>query len=142
MRMNCKHVFRQLRGASLVWISVLAMGALLCASCRRKVDEHEAVRAATQHYFGLLLSGDTKGFVSGMANGDDMPPLYRQQMENLVAQYAASLGERGGMVKAVATHDSIIDSLAYVFLDVTFADSTTERMRVRMVRKGKEWKMM
>ena len=77
-----------------------------------------------------------------MANGDDMPPLYRQQMENLVAQYAASLGERGGMVKAVATHDSIIDSLAYVFLDVTFADSTTERMRVRMVRKGKEWKMM
>ena len=101
--MNCKHVFRQLCGASLVWVSVLAMGALLCASCRRKVDEHEAVRAATQHYFGLLLSGDTK---------------------------------------AVATHDSIIDSLAYVFLDVTFADSTTERMRVRMVRKGKEWKMM
>ena len=46
------------------------------------------------------------------------------------------------MVKAAATHDSIIDSLAYVFLDVTFADSTTERMRVRMVRKGKEWKMM
>ena len=95
-----------------MWVSVLAMGALLCASCRRKVDEHEAVRAATQHYFGLLLSCDSLGFVSGMSNGDVMPPLYRQQMENLVAQYAASLGERGDKVKAVATKDSNIDSLA------------------------------
>ena len=142
MQMSCKQFFRQLHRASFVWVGVLAMGALLCSSCRRKVDEHEAVRAATQHYFGLLLSGDTQGFVSGMANADSLPPYYRQQMENLVAQYAASLGERGGMVKAVATHDSIIDSLAYVFMDVTFADSITERMMVRMVRKGKEWKMM
>ena len=142
MHMNYKRFFRQLHRASFVWVGVLAMCALLCASCRRKVDEHEAVRAATQHYFGLLLSGDTQGFLSGMANADSLPPYYRQQMENLVAQYAASLGERGGMVKAVATHDSIIDSLAYVFMDVTFADSITERMMVRMVRKGKEWKMM
>ncbi|MGN0233012.1 MAG: hypothetical protein ACI4B5_01150 [Bacteroidaceae bacterium] len=99
------------------------------------------MRAAAQEYFDLLVSGDYEGYLSGFAGVDSLPMSYRQQMLDLVAQYGAEMQSRGGVLKAVVTRDSLHDSIAYVFVDVSFADSTVEQMGVKMVLEGERWKM-
>ncbi|HBE55409.1 MAG TPA: hypothetical protein DDW22_05205 [Prevotellaceae bacterium] len=76
-----------------------------------------------------------------MAGTAHLPQSYRQQLVDMVAQHADEMKGKGGMAKAVATRDSLMDSIAYVFLDVTFGDSTMEQVGVKMVREGGEWKM-
>ena len=127
--------------ASGGWACALVAGMMLCASCRHQVDEHAVVRAAAQQYYDSLLAGNYEGFVAGMAGADSLPARYRQQMVDLVAQHAAEMQAKGGLARAVATRDSLMDSVAYVFLDVTFGDSTVEQVGMKMVREGGQWKM-
>lgn len=129
--------------ASLPWVSVLLMCMLLCVSCSffHREDEHHRVRAAAQEYFDLLVSGDYEGYLSGFAGIDSLPVLYRQQLTDLAAQYGAELQSKGDIVRATVTRDSLQDSIAYVFVDVLFADSTVEQMGMKMILEGEQWKM-
>lgn len=129
------------RSLACLWLAALVCGMLACASCRRGVDEHSRVRAVAQQYYDSLLAGNYQGFVAGMAGTAHLPQSYRQQLVDMVAQHAAEMKSKGGMAKAVATRDSLMDSIAYVFLDVTFGDSTVEQVGVKMVREGDDWKM-
>ncbi len=131
----------RLHSVSWCWAVALAAGVLLCASCRHEVDEHAVVRAVAQQYYDSLLAGNYDGFVSGMAGTDSLPASYRQQVVDMVAQHHAEMQAKGGLARAVATRDSLMDSVAYVFLDVTFGDSTVEQVGVKMVREGDRWKM-
>lgn len=128
-------------GASRLWLATLLTALLACVSCGRGVDEHAVVRAAAQQYYDSLLAGNYPGFVAGMAGTAHLPQSYRQQLVDMVAQHVAGMKGKGGMVKAVATRDSLMDSVAYVFLDVTFGDSTVEQVGMKMVREGDGWKM-
>lgn len=132
---------RRWHRASCRWVTALAVGMLLCASCHHEVDEHAVVRAAAQQYYDSLVAGNYDGFVSGMAGADSLPASYRQQVVDMVAQHHADMQAKGGLVRAVATRDSLMDSVAYVFLDVTFGDSTVEQVGVKMVREGGCWRM-
>ena len=127
--------------AQTCWLAVLMGCVLLCAACRHEESSHEVVRAAAQQYYELLMAGDYEGFVSGMAGTDSLPASYRAQVVDMVAQHAADMQSKGGMVRAVATRDSLLDSMAYVFLDVTFGDSTVEQVGLKMVCEGDRWKM-
>lgn len=122
-------------------IMALALGVFLLESCKDRIDEHAVVRASAQQYYDSLVAGNYEGFVSGMAGTDSLPRSYRQQVIDMIAQHADEMRAKGGIVKAVATRDSLLDSLAYVFLDVTFGDSTVEQVGVKMVREGNQWKM-
>lgn len=128
-------------GVSRQWLVTLLTALYACVSCGQGVDEHAVVRAAAQQYYDSLLAGNYPGFVSGMAGTAHLPQSCRQQLVDMVAQYADEMKGKGGMAKAVATRDSLMDSIAYVFLDVTFGDSTMEQVGVKMVREGGEWKM-
>ncbi|MGN1255634.1 MAG: hypothetical protein ACI4UA_00545 [Bacteroidaceae bacterium] len=129
--------------ASFPRVSVLLMCVLLCVSCSffHKEDEHDRVRAAAQEYLDRLVSGDYEGYLSGFAGIDSLPALYRQQMAELAAQYRAELKSKGEIMRATVTRDSLQDSIAYVFVDVLFADSTIEQMGMKMILEGEQWKM-
>lgn len=88
----------------------------------------------------MLLTGDCEGYVSGIAGMDSMPLLYRQQMVELTAQHRAEWQSKD-VVRAMVTRDSLHDSIAYVFIDVLFADSTVEQMGMKMILEGEQWKM-
>lgn len=139
--MEQKRHGRPARAAVWVRVAALALCVMLPAACGCRQTEHEAVRAAAQQYYGLLLAGDYEAFVSAMAGTDSLPLSYRSQMVDMVAQHAAEMQEKGGLAKVVATRDSLLDSVAYVFLDVTFGDSTVEQVGLKMVREGDCWKM-
>lgn len=141
MYMRPKSVVRPVAKASTWWLAVVAGCMLVCAACRHEESDHAVVQAAAQQYYGLLLAGDYEGFVSATAGTDSLPASYRAQMVDMVAQHMAALQDKGGMVRAVATRDSLLDSVAYVFLDVTFGDSTVEQVGLKMVREGGRWKM-
>ncbi len=127
--------------SSCCCILVLVLGTSLFESCKDRIDEHAVVRALAQQYYDSLMVGNYEWFVSGMAGTDSLPHSYRQQMIDMIAQHVDEMRTKGGMVKAVATRDSLLDSVAYVFLDVTFGDSTVEQVGVKMVRERNLWKM-
>lgn len=112
-------------------------------ACKSDHDEltHESVRRAAQQYYTLLAQGDVAQFVDGMADTDSLPEAYRSQLNDMVAQFARQQEKRGGIVRAVATADSLYESSAYVFLDLHYGDSTVEQIGVTMVMQGDKWKM-
>lgn len=120
-------------------VMVFSMLCVLC-SCSSRDDRHQQVRTAAQEYMDMLLTGDCEGYVSGIAGMDSMPLLYRQQMVELTAQHRAEWQSKD-VVRATVTHDSLHDSIAYVFIDVLFADSTVEQMGMKMILEGEQWKM-
>ncbi len=109
-------------------------------SCTR--SDSERVRLAAEKDYEYLKEGRYEDFVSEIAYADSMSEDYRAQMVDLVQEYAETLNrQHGGFSAIAATNDTIIGDQAHVFLQVTFADSTSEEVGLPMVRVDKEWKM-
>lgn len=116
---------------------------LLCMACHNEADTYtsQSARAAAERYYAALMAGDYETFVDAMER-DSMPADYRQENIDMVAQYADLMGYKGGMLAVNSTRDSLYaDSLAYVFLDITFGDSTHEEILVPLVLQDKKWRM-
>ena len=92
--------------------------------------------------YEYLQKGKFEKFVSEIAYADSMSDDYRAQMVDLVKEFAASQEmQHGKLVSVEATNDTIIDAMAHVFLQLSYADSTSEEVGVPMVKVGKPWKM-
>ncbi len=104
--------------------------------------DSERVRRAAEKDYEYLKKGKYERFVGEIAYVDSMSEDYRSQMVDLVHEYTESLNrQHGGFADITATSDTIFGDQAHVFLQITFADSTSEEMGVPMVRVGDEWKM-
>ena len=118
---------------------MLAVMMAVIASCS---TDRERLRRAAEKSYEYLQKGKYEKFVGEIAYADSMSDDYRAQMIDLVHEYAAALQERhGGLTDITAVGDTIVGDQAHVYLQVTFADSTSEAVGVPMVRVGKKWKM-
>ena len=123
-----------------VYLCVCA-GASLWMACTRK-DDGEQARRAAMSYYECLIDGRYEEYVNGIAYSDSMTDVYRSQMVDLVAQFAAREKKaHGGVIAAQALRDTVSGDVASVFLEVLFGDSTREEVVVPMVKCGGEWKM-
>ena len=105
-------------------------------------DDHSRVRRAAEKSYAYLQKGKYEKFVSEIAYADSMSEDYRAQMVDLVHEYTAYLQrQHGDMADVTAIDDTIIGDQAHVYLQITFADSTSEEIGVPMVKAGKHWKM-
>ena len=116
-------------------------GASLWVACTRK-DDGEQARRAAMSYYECLIDGRYEEYVNGIAYSDSMTDVYRSQMVDLVAQFAAREKKaHGGVIAVQALRDTVSGDVASVFLEVLFGDSTREEVVVPMVKCGGEWKM-
>ena len=105
-------------------------------------DDHSRVRRAAEESYGYLQKGKYDRFVGEIAYADSMSEDYRAQMVDLVREYTAMLQrQHGELTDVTAIDDTIIGEQAHVYLQITFADSTSEEVGVPMVKVGKHWKM-
>ncbi len=118
---------------------VAALGLSAAASCGSG-DGSEAGRAAVA-YYRCLIEGKYEDYVRGIAYSDSMTDVYRSQMVDLVASYAARERGRGGLTDVRVLRDTVVGDMASVFLEVMFGDSTREEISVPMVKCGRKWKM-
>ena len=104
--------------------------------------EQRAVRKAAERDYALLIKGDYDEFVGEIAYADQMSKEYRAQMADLVHEHVASLSrQHGGLVSAKAVGDTIDNEQAHVFLQLIFADETSEEVGLPMVKVEDDWLM-
>lgn len=105
-------------------------------------DDHKRVRRAAEQCYEYLQNGQYEEFVGQIAYADSMSDDYRAQMVDLVKEFAAAEQQRHGKLQTVCiTGDTIIGEQAHVYLQVTYADSTSEEVGLPMVKVGKKWLM-
>ena len=139
MPLNRLHTMTTKR-SFFVYIACMAVLALTLLACSG--NEHRRVRRAAERCYEYLLDGRYDRFVDEIAYADSMSDDYRAQMVDLVEEFASSQRVlHGEMVGVEAVGDTIIDDAAHVYLQLSFADSTSEEVGLPMVKVGKRWKM-
>ena len=104
--------------------------------------EQRRVRGAAERCYGYLQNGKYEKFVGQIAYADSMSEDYRAQMVDLIKEFSYAEEKRHGRIVALAaTGDTIIGEQAHVYLQVSYADSTSEEIGVPMVKVGKKWMM-
>lgn len=110
-------------------------------ACGSRTESEEVRQVAVDSYRQFIGKKPGK-WVDFMAHSDSMPENYRKQLADLMAQHAER--ERrlhGGLKNVVALSDTVMDSVAYVFLELSYADSIREEVVVPLQRFGKEWRV-
>lgn len=131
------------RSVGLVRAVAASASVLLMASCGGGTKEDYAAKAA-KDYYDNLVAGRYIDYVNGIADGDSLPPSYKEQLLVNAKQFMAQQKEEHGGIVDVRTISSQVDSLhgrTDVFLLICFADSTKEEVVVPMVEHGGVWKM-
>ncbi|MBO4907001.1 MAG: hypothetical protein J5486_08225 [Bacteroidaceae bacterium] len=120
---------------------------LLLQACNKQKEGEDFSDPAesAEAYYNLLTLEQYGRFVSGMANADNMPDDYREQMELLVQQQMETRWQKHGQWKSIDAIDTQLyganSDSANVFLSISYADSTQERIMVPMVCLEDEWFM-
>ncbi len=128
----------------LLQLLVTGVAVLILVSCHNDglSRDQRQVRSAAERCYELLQEKKYDQFVEEIAYSDQMSPEYRQQMQDLIQEHADNmLREHGKLLSAEATGDSIIGDIAHVYLQVTYADSTSEEVGVPMICIEGKWKM-
>lgn len=124
---------------------ILIFAAIAIVGCGNKRQEltHEGARTAAEHFYSMLINGDSEAYVYGLAGMAHSDSLTRAEMIDVVSQFVKrELDAHQGIVSAVAVRDTIYaDSLAQVFMNIAYGDSTTEHTMIPLVYTGGEWKM-
>lgn len=119
----------------------IALVALVGCSSELSREQRRVRRAAEQCY-EYLQKGKYEKFVGEIAYADQMSSEYRSQMVDLVHEHmAGNITKHGRMLSATAIGETLTGTTAQVFLQVTYADSTSEEIGVPMVLVDDEWMM-
>lgn len=98
-------------------------------------------RHAAEHFYDVLARGHAGEYVDNMQEACFMDSSKHAQFVDMMEQFLHE--ERlssGGILSARATRDTLADSVAMVFLDVQFADSTCEEVMLPLVyTRGRWW---
>ena len=121
--------------------SLGGVGGGFLLACSGGQLSHKAAQKAATKYYTMLIKGNYKGFVSGLAESEDMPESYRQEMVDLMKQFMSE-GEMPNLRKVTALSDSLgEDSTAYVMLQLQYNDSTFEQIEMPLILKEDGWRM-
>lgn len=96
------------------------------------------------YYYGLRAEGRYEEYVASMQSCDGASPEYRNAMVSLIRHHQTEVNRTKGGVAYTETirkemHDG--DSMANVFLAVTFRDSTREEIMIPLVFHQGEWRI-
>ncbi|MDD6129259.1 MAG: hypothetical protein PUB62_01370 [Prevotellaceae bacterium] len=126
-------------------VILTAMGAslLMLVCCKPQEDpRHQEVRQAAELYCSHLISQQPDSYVEGLYGYTRMAPEKQSQLRDAAAQFAHTLSQGTNRPLSVrATADSLWQDSAIVFLDVLFADSTTESIMLPLLREEGQWKV-
>lgn len=120
---------------------------LIAASCSGGdvplTPEEQAAEQARLCY-DSLYHGHATYFLSHRLNVDSMPQSYQQQLIEAYDYYVQRMERRHQGVCGVTVSHTQRDNeqaMVQVFLQLAFADSTTERIVVPMVERDGQWMM-
>ncbi|MCR4921530.1 MAG: hypothetical protein K5945_07495 [Bacteroidaceae bacterium] len=122
----------------------ICIGALFCiAACTGQGDRltHSSARRAAERYFTMLIDGHYDEYVDGLVGSDSMADDMRSQMTDLLAQFMAQQRVKRELLRVEATADSLLDSTAYVYLDILYGDSASEQVGMSLRFVGDRWRM-
>lgn len=126
---------------TLILAAAVALSATACHADGLTREERRARKAAVK-YYEWLQRGRTEKFVSHIAYADAMSDGYRGEMNDLMAEHLEKLRElHGGLSGVKAVGQVVEDDQAQVFLQLSFADSTSEEVGLPMVKVDGEWLM-
>ena len=123
----------------LYFCFAIALISCLTAACKRELSAREAA----EKYYSCLIRGDVEGYMQGMADYDSLTTEYREQLRDMFLQYLDYEERmRSGFISVEATRDTLIDERnSYVFVMVTYGDSTQEQLSLPLVLTDKGWRM-
>lgn len=95
------------------------------------------------YYYGLRAEGRLEEYVSSMQSCEGTTPEYKARLVEMLRHHQTEIAKRKGGVAHVEVlrkelHDR--DSMANVFLAVTFQDSTREEIMLPLVFDKGQWK--
>ena len=121
--------------------AIVSLTAIACHADGLSREERRARKAAVK-YYEWLQRGRTEKFVSHIAYADAMSDGYRSEMNDLLAEHLEKLNrQHGGLTGVKAVGQVVEDGQAQVFLQLSFADSTSEEVGLPMVKVDDEWLM-
>jgi len=104
--------------------------------------QQRRARRAAERCYEYLQDKKFNRFVGEIAYAEQMSPEYRQQMEDLIEENTIrNIEEHGKLLSAEAVGDSITGDLAHIYLQLTYADSTSEEVGLPMICIEGDWKM-
>ncbi len=125
---------------------LLALAAI-CA-CSQLSPEEQAAQVAKSCY-DQLLAGRYEAFLEGRAGMDSIPDGYREQLLTAYKQFMSQQREAHGGISSVQVNRTAFMEAppdttfqwVQVFMNLNYADSTSEEIVVLMVDQTGEWKM-
>ncbi len=119
---------------------LLAVFVLLFSGCKDEMSPptEKEIMAIYDHY----LQGDYAQYVDAMHSCRNKPAAYRDQMLLLHKQHAAEQkrangGAKSATVERIEMHDS--GRMANVFLNITYANQSSEEIILPMVYADGDW---
>lgn len=118
---------------------------MLLLACSKGKDlsnfSSNGARGAAEYFYSLLAKGKSQDYVDNMQESASMDSSRYVQYVDLVAQFLHEEKQlRGGILNAEASNDAIEDTMATVFLNVHFVDSTREQVMLPLVyTRGRWW---
>lgn len=141
-KMTQKGIKRHSHIINMLFFAFTIVMLTVVVACSKLTREQRRVRRAAEKSYAYLQEGKYERFVGALAYADSMSDDYRAQMVDLVKAFAAKEEKlHGKLLSATVTGDTIIGEQAHVYLQVTYADSTSEEIGLPMVKVGKKWKM-
>jgi hypothetical protein len=116
---------------------------LLAIGCTELTPEEKAAQAALS-YYNRLLEGYPDGLLAAKANVDELPSDYRTELVKVYRQYAEDMRTKHQGLHHVSLSENAprrdtVQHLTYVFLLLSYNDSTREEIIVPMVERNGEW---
>ncbi len=117
---------------------------LAVVGCTKSVDLTDpsamGAREAAEHFYDLLGRGKAREYVDNMQASSAMDRSKHAQYVDMMEQFLHEERQSsGGILLAKATRDTMVDSVAMVFLDVQFADSTSEEVMLPLIYSAGRW---
>lgn len=134
--------FRQ----SLLFVVLPAFVA--CGETRRQEPSPEPLVLLTteevMETYDLYRSGRYSEYVARMASCEGMPSDYLKQMATALKQHAAEVRKENGNVTSAAcsrVQTGNDGRSATAFINVTYADKSSEELLLHFVLVGRQWKL-
>ncbi len=123
------------------YVFVSIMLAFSCSKGKDLTDfSSSGAQGAAEYFYGLLAKGQAQLYVDNMHGAAAMDTSKYSQYVDLMEQFLHEERElRGGILCANAGSDVISDSVATVFMDVQFGDSTREEIILPLVYASGRW---
>lgn len=126
---------------TILYVILLLLSAIGCTKQGNLADPSAAgARYAAEYFYDLLGRGQAREYVDNMREACVMDSSKYAQFVDMMEQflYEERLSN-GGILSSNATRDTMVDSVAMVFMDVNFADSTCEEIMLPLVYTAGRW---